>query len=144
MINQILQEAVSRWRLTDRLLRLTLPLLRYQDEDFKTMSISMVAENKEPLGFVSWHHFQTTRHSTPGSLSLHGLYIRPEAQARGIGKQLLSYAERHALSVGASLLELKAWRDAESYFRKLGFVAKDSIKQEKQYPIPLYREIKHV
>ena len=144
MINQIMQEAVSRWQLTDRLLRLTLPLLRYQDEDFKTMSISMVSENKEPLGFVSWHHVQTTRHSIPDSLSLHGLYIRPEAQARGFGKQLLFYAENHARAVGASRLELKAWRDAESYFRNLGFAAKDSIEQEKHYPIPLCRDIKHV
>ncbi|MBX2878687.1 MAG: GNAT family N-acetyltransferase [Granulosicoccus sp.] len=140
MINQILRDAVSGWRLTERLLRLTLPLLQYQEEDFKTMSFSMISEHRKPLGFISWHDVQ----SSPDALTLHGLYINTLAQARGLGKQLLRYSERHARSVGVTKLELKAWRDAEPYFQHLGFSEKNKMRQENEYPVLLYREIHRV
>jgi len=49
------------------------------------------------------------------------LVVAPEAQRRGVGSQLLSELERRLIDRGCSVIIADAWRDAEPFYRSLGW-----------------------
>ncbi|OLF54644.1 GNAT family N-acetyltransferase [Pseudomonas chlororaphis] len=61
-----------------------------------------------------------------GTASLDGhmvrsVFIAPEHQGQGIGRQLLAELERHALTTGATQLTVPSSLTAEGFYAKLGF-----------------------
>jgi len=59
------------------------------------------------------------------TLRIEQLFVSPEHEGEGVGRQLLEYAEGYAISVGARLLQVIAERDnrrALEFYRGRGFV----------------------
>ena len=80
-INGILEAAVTGWGLPARVLRLSLPGLRYTPIDFRTMRARLLTEHGTALGFSCVE--PAAAGTFPGShraLLLHGLYVAPARQ----------------------------------------------------------------
>ncbi len=51
------------------------------------------------------------------------LVVSPAAQRQGVGAQLLSEVERRLVDRGCSMIIADVWRDAEPFYRSLGWSA---------------------
>ena len=76
----------------------------------------------EPVGFAVWFHNYSTFVSRPG-LYLEDLFVLPEWRGRGIGRALLRYLARIAVSRGCGRMEWSVldWNEpAIGFYRSLG------------------------
>lgn len=121
-INRLIEAAVMGWKLPERVKRLSLSSYRYQPLDLEHLQL-VVAENGDAqiVGVAAWE--PADPRDTPDSASgllLHGLYVQPEQQHRGIGSQLLQAAEQAARQQGCQGLLVKAQQDAQDFFSARG------------------------
>lgn len=123
-INRVVEHALTIWRLSERVVRLALPALRYKPHDLNFMRIMAVTgRNDEPVGIAAWELSTAQGDQYPAHvLYLHGLYVLPSWQRRGVGRVLLDTAVEAARAMGARVVALQAWRSSESYFLAQGFV----------------------
>lgn len=140
-INAILEAAISAWGLPERVLRLSLPSLRYDATDLRTMRARLLTDHGAPVGF------SCTEPAEPGddtagrrSLMLHGLYVLPRRQRSGIGTRLLADALALAQADGYTHLETRAWRESNAFFTAHGFVPVEP-GESSRWPRPLWRAL---
>jgi GNAT superfamily N-acetyltransferase len=134
VINGILEAAVSGWGLSARVLRLTLPSLRYDPADLPTMHARVLSDRGTPVGF------SCTEPAERRSLMLHGLYVLPRRQRRGIGARLLADALALARAAGYAHLATRAWRESHAFFLAQGFVPTEP-GEPLLWPRPLRRAL---
>lgn len=94
------------------------------NQDFYVLQNSQ----RKNLGFIA-----VQKHSQ-SILRIEKLYLLPEAQGKGAGKYLISYAEGLALSEGMSHLELNVNRANKAYY----FYLKQGFEVIKEIDIPYY------
>jgi ribosomal protein S18 acetylase RimI-like enzyme len=58
---------------------------------------------------------------------LSALVVAEEARGRGIGRQLVRHVERELAARGCALLISDVWKDAEGFYRALGWTSPDVI-----------------
>ncbi len=130
VINDVITTAVLAWPLPDRMKRLSLPLLRYDEVDlyhFEVVGAYALGSTVRPrdlFGVAIWD--QET---------LHGLYVRPEAQGNGVGRALLDEVAARARMAGVARLLVKAERVSAGYFRRQGLTPAGS---DTPYPYAFY------
>jgi GNAT superfamily N-acetyltransferase len=130
VINDVVTEAVMAWPLPERMKRLSLPVLRYDAVDlehFSAIGAYCLAGTVKPFdlfGVALWD-----------DQALHGLYVRPEAQGRGVGRSLLETVAARAQQAGIPRLLVKAERVAAGYFQQLDLAAAGA---ESPYPYAFY------
>jgi len=121
-INEIITSAVQTWDLPERVKRLALPSYHYTEHDFEHLHI-VVVEDREAsiLGVAAWEPVAATD-SPEGrrALLLHGIYVDPPGQRRGIGSRLLHAAVAAARQQGYDGLLVKVQADAEGFFSSQG------------------------
>ena len=122
-VNRVVQQSVDTWRLPVRVRRLTAPSLNYSRSDLAHMDLVLALDPGATR--VVWWPSRTpapqTRRRVESALLLHGLYVTPDEQHRGIGTRLLDAALRAAVSRGLGGVVVRAWRDAEGFFTARGF-----------------------
>jgi GNAT superfamily N-acetyltransferase len=129
-INDVIAEAVLAWPLPERMKRLALPLLCYDEVDllhFHAIGAYGLDRTVRPVdlfGVALWDQD-----------ALHGLYVRPEAQGRGVGRQLLESVASQARQAGIARLLVKAERVSAGYFQRQGLTVAGS---EAAYPYAFY------
>ena len=119
-INQVVEAAVMTWQLPERVKRLALPSYRYDEHDLEHYQIVVVESGSAIVGVAAW---DTEPHRGPADepvMLLHGIYVLPERQHQGIGRQLLSAAEEAARVRKFNGIVVKAQKDAEGFFRAQG------------------------
>ena len=52
---------------------------------------------------------------------LHSLFVEPDYQSRGVGRQLVSFVERHAVGTGVDELRLNSSFTARPFYERLGY-----------------------
>jgi GNAT superfamily N-acetyltransferase len=80
--------------------------------------------NGEPVGFALFFHNFSTFLGRPG-IYLEDLYVRPEARGHGMGKRLLTWLARTAVSRGCGRLDWAVlnWNEPSiQFYRKMGAV----------------------
>ncbi|MDH5601468.1 MAG: GNAT family N-acetyltransferase [Gammaproteobacteria bacterium] len=141
-INRVIEAAIMCWDLPERVKRLSLPSYFYNEQDLQHLEIVVIKQNKDIIGLASWH--QAENKDTPENktaLLLHGLYIHPNNQNLGIGKQLLKTAERAALDKELNGILVKAHADAINYFIKQGMIELKIQNASRDYAHRLWKVI---
>jgi GNAT superfamily N-acetyltransferase len=129
-INDVITEAVLAWPLPERMKRLALPLLRYDEVDLRhfhaigVVGLDRTVQHVDLFGVALWDQD-----------ALHGLYVRPEVQGRGVGRRLLESVATNARQAGIARLLVKAERVSAGYFQQQGLAAAGS---EADYPYAFY------
>jgi GNAT superfamily N-acetyltransferase len=135
-INRVVERAVMTWRLPDRVKRLSLPTYRYHSQDFEHMSL-LVAVSPE-LGVTGVAALETADpRDLPAErtgLLLHGLFVEPDHQRRGIGSRLVNAALELVRAKGLDGLLVKAQPDAVEFFHAQGMRHLPVRDHERDYP----------
>ena len=122
-INGVIERAVMTWSLPERVKRLSLPSYRLREDDFHYLKI-LVAEREGRIVGVAAMEAADPKDCPKGShgLLLYGLYVEPRHQGEGIGRKLLEEVVRLARQQGHDGLLVKAQKDAEPFFERMGMV----------------------
>jgi diamine N-acetyltransferase len=82
-------------------------------------------ENQEFVGFVSYEI-----NCEPNKTKIHKIYVLPETQGTGIGKQLLDLVKTKAQEnqQTAIFLNVNKYNNAQNFYQKLGFtITKEEV-----------------
>jgi GNAT superfamily N-acetyltransferase len=121
-VNAIIAAAIDSWPLPARLRRLATPVLAYREDDFDAYAIALVratGPSDSAFGVVA-RCFEITP-ADESYLFVHGLYLLPVLQRRGVGRQLLRQLEGEAAAAGARGVLIKAERVALPFFLRAGY-----------------------
>ena len=144
-INELIEVAVMGWSLPERVKRLSLASYRYDEHDLSFLELS-VAVTPDPglIGVAAWEPADPA--DVPAActaLLLHGLYVAPYWQRRGVGTCLYEAAERAAIGKGLDGVLVKAQADAAGFFRRLGLESMSVLDPERDYPHRYWRALRH-
>ena len=123
-INGVVERAVMSWDLPERVKRLSLPAYRYHAHDLDVMGFLVAEDTGVVVGVAAWEPAAASS-LPPGrtGLLLHGLYVAPRRQGRGIGAALLAAVEGRAAAAGLDGVLVKAQRGAAGFFVAQGMTA---------------------
>jgi GNAT superfamily N-acetyltransferase len=135
-LNGVIERAIATWPLPERVIRLTLPSYRYQSHDLAHLHL-VVAEDADGMavGVAAWEP-ASPRDLPAGQrgLLLHGLYVDPVHQHRGVGSQLLDAAATSARTQGLDGVLVKAQTAALAFFKARGLRALPVEDPARDYP----------
>ena len=120
-VNRVIEAAVMHWKLPERVKRLSLPSYLYDTTDFNSLLVLVAIEDGGVIGVAAVE--ETKAEDLPEgktAMLLHGLFVHPDQQRRGIGRKLFEAASDTAQRMGADGLIVKAHPDAEGFFQELG------------------------
>ena len=134
-VNSVIEAAVMGWALPERVKRLALPSYHYDTHDLSHLQL-WVAETA--WGIVGVAALDTPQaHELPAGatsgLLLHGLYVHPDHQQRGIGTRLLQTAEQQVQTHQLDGLLVRAQRGAGDFFMHQGLQPLDTDNHEQDY-----------
>lgn len=115
-INDVIEAAVMNWPMADRVKRLSLPSLKYNETDLAHMIFIVGEVRYEIVGVAVWDPFRDDNLAL-----LHGLYVLPELQGQGIGKDLVSHVLSGAAERRLDAVIVRAERVAVEFFRAQQF-----------------------
>jgi GNAT superfamily N-acetyltransferase len=128
------------WPLSERLRRLSLPLLIYSETDWQYYEFLVMRDGSTVAAMSAWDSH--TRLSTQyGSAALlHGLYVAPDWQGQSIGWQLVQAVAKKARALPVDGLLIKAERVAASYFKQRGMLAVAATGRQ-DYPYQFWLDL---
>ena len=129
-INAIVVAAIQTWQLVPRLARLVAVTHQYESSDFLTMNFYFLClPDLTEVGIMALEP-QPDDHN----LLLHGLYILPDYQNQGLGRQALNLAKEHVVSGGFRGLLVKAHASARNFFAQQTLTLLPIKNPERDYP----------
>lgn len=122
-VNRVVEQAVMAWSTSDRVRRLSLPLLRYSEMDLRHMKFLLLDDSAgEAVATAAWEETEADGAERGARcLQLHGLYVLPQWQRQGLGSSLLDFASLYAVSHDIDTIAVRAWREAQPFFHEHGF-----------------------
>lgn len=142
-INDIVERAVMTWGLPERVKRLSLPLYRYAETDLAHLEMCVAeTEDGAVAGVAAWEPAKSA--DVPEGqrgLLLHGLYVDPDRQGRGIGARLLEACVSRARALDLDGVLVKAQADAEAFFRSRGLKRLPVRDESRDYALRYWRGV---
>ena len=136
VVNAVIERAVMTWKLPERVKRLAMPSYRYTGYDLKCLHIVVAVDSAIGIvGVAAWE--PAAVHDCPQGrrgMQLHGIYVDPAQQQRGVGARLLSAAGTAAQEEGYDGLLVKAQADADRFFEKQGLQKLPLLHPDRDYP----------
>ena len=142
-INAVIERAVMTWNLPERVKRLTLPSYRYSAHDLDHLHMVLAEDaGHAVLGIAAWEP-ASARDLPAGKtgLLLHGLYVDPDRQHQGIGRQLLAAGVAAAREQGYNGVLVKAQADAEPFFLAQGLHRIECIDPARDYALRYWADV---
>jgi GNAT superfamily N-acetyltransferase len=146
-INEVVSEAVLSWPIADRVRRLALPSYLYDASDVDAMRFHMarapVADGEKVVGVAAYEPADPSELPEPPAPAtadarrgwlLHGLFVRPDQQRRGVGWHLLASVVSTARQAGIHGIVVKANRHAVPFFEANGFNPLAPADTKRDYP----------
>ncbi|MCB1877848.1 MAG: GNAT family N-acetyltransferase [Chromatiales bacterium] len=141
-INRVIESAIDSWGLSERVKRLSLSSYRYQEQDWDHLTFH-VALDPQVVGVATWETADAD--DTPAgagrALLLHGLYVNPQHQGRGVGTRLLQAAIDAARGGGFGGVLVKAHAKSQTFFANKGFDLLSITDPRRDYPYRYWRAI---
>ncbi len=135
-VNVVIERAVMTWKLPERVKRLAMPSYRYSGYDLKCLHIVVAVDSASGIvGVAAWE--PAAVHDCPQGrrgIQLHGIYVDPAHQQRGVGARLLAAAGTAAQEEGCDGPLVKAQADAEGFFGKQGLQKVPLLHPDRDYP----------
>ncbi len=121
-VNAVLEGAVVSWGLTERGHRLAVPCLRFRGEDARHVGfVTLDVGDLRPGAFAAWESIAAGAPDGGRTAVLHGLFVLPALQGRGVGTKTLKLAEETLGEHGFNRVGLRAWRDSAPFFLGRGY-----------------------
>lgn len=155
-INQVITDAVMVWTIAERAKRLIIPVLCYSEDDFGYYKTLVWINHQQIIGIAVWDSDRPIETEKGYALLLHGLYVSPDFQGRGIGKALMAYVKELVLdAVAVSVLDgdlegdiegdiegllIKAERVSISFFEHCGLERMFPLSME-DYPYQFWQPL---
>ncbi len=134
-INRVVERAIDTWPVPARVKRISLPVYCYRSADFEYQDLVVAEDDDAIVGIAAWED------AAPGDLphgyrglSLHGIYVDPAAQRRGVGTALLEAARRAAARRGLDGVLVKAQPSAIPFFEARGLERLANTHPQRDYP----------
>lgn len=139
-VNRVIEDCVMTWNIPDRVKRLSLSSYRYNAIDLKHFRLFVAFDKTNRIiGVATLEDIESpVKAQRPSALLLHGIYVDPHAQGRGIGKQLVRKMMQIAKAEKRSGLLVKAQPDAIGFFRALHFKHIQTADSRRDYPHQLW------
>ena len=115
-MNEVIKASIMSWPLADRVKRLSLKVLLYDETDLKHYQFIVAETDQQIVAIAAWDP------DHPDSL-FHGLYVSPDFQSQGLGQRLIASVISAVKALGRKTLVVKAESVSANYFIKQGFHA---------------------
>lgn len=134
-INEIIEAAIMQWHLPERVKRLSLSSYRYNEFDLQQYVILLAKTAGEIVGIISYEQTESKDVIIANNaLSIHGIYVAPDFQRKGVGTFLIHAAENIARHLGLNSIEVKAQKDAIPFYTKNNFFQIQTTNAGTEYP----------
>jgi N-acetylglutamate synthase-like GNAT family acetyltransferase len=144
-INGVIERAIATWQLPERVKRLSLPSYRYHVHDLVHLHLVVVEDaDRAPVGVAACE--SANPRDLPAGLRgllLHGLYVDPAHQHRGVGSQLLEATAAAARAQGFDGVLVKAQADANGFFEARGLQRLPVEDAARHYPHRFWLPARH-
>ena len=120
-INGIVERAVLRWPMSMRVKRRAIPLLQYDAIDMASYAFFRCELSEIIVAVIALDFEYSGADHSGDELLLHGIYVDPVAQGRGVGRALLDFAEHQARELNFDGVALKAERVSRGFFEQCGY-----------------------
>lgn len=142
LINHVIEQAVMGWDLPERVKQLSVSSYYYHEHDFEHFRIVVAEIDKEIVGVVAWEKQPITIQETKKALLLHGLFVNPKYHKQGIGTRLFALVVDVAGKAGCDGLLVRAQKDAEDFFYKMGMKKLDVQDDRRDYAHRFWKPLK--
>jgi N-acetylglutamate synthase-like GNAT family acetyltransferase len=117
-INRVIELCLANRPVSDRIKKITLPLLLYEPIDFNYMTVCVTGE--PVIGVMGLQKIDE-------GMLLHSIYVDPYKSNKGVGSELFRQAYQLAKMNNQSRLIVKAFFESRDFFKKLGFTPSDIL-----------------
>ena len=144
VVNGVIESAIQTWEVPARVKRLCVPLYRYSEHDLDFLDLVVAeAERIGIVGAAAWEEADPgdapANHS---ALLLHGIYVAPDQQRKGVGTRLFEAAEMAASLRGFDGVLVKAQPGAGDFFLALGLQQVAVQDCSRDYPHRFWKSLK--
>jgi N-acetylglutamate synthase-like GNAT family acetyltransferase len=137
-INHVIEAGVMIWDLPARVKRLSLASYTYDAIDLQHLQIYIAEADRQCVAVIALDPEHIT---IDNNLLIHGIYVHPEKQGKGIGKFLIEAVENIARTLSASGLLVKAQKDAVGFFTATGMVKLPAHNKKRDYPLRYWKSV---
>ncbi len=142
-INVVVESCVMAWNLPERVKRLSVGAYRYNPQDLQHLEMTLAElPGGDFVGVAAWEPAATA--DLPkgrAGLLLHGLYVSPRYQHKGVGSRLIDEALKAVRKHGMHGLLVKAQADAVGFFQSRGFIHLPVENPERDYAHRWWRQL---
>lgn len=133
-----------RWDLPARVKRLSLSSYLYTEIDLAHFDILVAEQDSRVVGVAALEDADPSDcPPQQAGLLLHGLYVEPDWQGRGIGQQLLQAAGQVVHDAGRQGLLVKAHKDAVGFFTSQGLRRLEVEDKNRDYANRFWLDVSH-
>lgn len=133
-VNRVITAGIEGWNLSERVKRLSLPLYQYRPEDLDHLRIMVMEADDAVVAVAAWE--PAPQEQVPGgkhALLLHGLYVHPDTQRKGLGRRLLMTCAETARAQGFDGVLVKAQQDSAGFFEACRLQKLPVEQQQRDY-----------
>lgn len=142
LLNHVVEQAVMTWDLPERVKQLSLSSYYYHEHDFEHFRIILAELGNDIVGVAAWEQQPIVIQGNKKALLLHGIFVDPMKHKKGIGTQLFQQAVAVARKAECDGLLVRAQKDAEDFFYKMGMKKLDIEDEKHDYAHRFWKPLK--